>query len=183
MQGLWGSLLPLGLFFGCYKLFGLYLATAVLLLITLLVTAMGYWRSRRIDVWQITSSGFVVLMAAATLVFRNPWFIKLKPTAVYWLLAISFVVCKLWRKNCPTMVELMLKHLPYSVGQKTTNYLNYLWGISFGLIGLVNLAVAYNCSTDVWVNFKLFGALGWLLITSVLQGVIMHLVDDESCKS
>jgi len=33
--------------------------------------------------------------------------------------------------------------------------------------------VAYNYSTDTWVNFKLFGSTGLMLVFVVLQGIML----------
>jgi intracellular septation protein len=38
--------------------------------------------------------------------------------------------------------------------------LNTIWAIFFIVLGFVNLYVAYSFSTEIWVNFKLFGLLG-----------------------
>ena len=173
MQSLWSGLLPLILFFSFYKFYNLYAATAVLLLVTLVIVSLHYWRYRKLEYWQLISSGVVVLMAAATLALRDPWFIKLKPTVVYWLLAASFGFCR-YVLHCPTIVEKMLKQWPDVIDSPTIlKYLNYLWTISFGMLGLVNGLIAYTCNTNIWVNFKLFGALGWLLLTSCLQAMIL----------
>ena len=40
-------------------------------------------------------------------------------------------------------------------------------------MGFINLAVAFNFSTDTWVNFKLFGGMGLMLIFTVGQGIYM----------
>ena len=48
-------------------------------------------------------------------------------------------------------------------------------------MGLLNLWVAYTFSTDTWVNFKLFGGLGLMLVFTVAQGLYLsrYLKDDE----
>jgi intracellular septation protein len=40
-------------------------------------------------------------------------------------------------------------------------------------MGALNLAVAYNFSTDAWVNFKLFGGIGLMLAFIVLQALML----------
>ena len=40
-------------------------------------------------------------------------------------------------------------------------------------MGVLNLYVAYNYSTDIWVNFKLFGGLGLMLLFTLAQGVYL----------
>jgi intracellular septation protein len=59
--------------------------------------------------------------------------------------------------------------------------LNFAWIAFFGIMGFLNLWVAYNFSTDTWVNFKLFGALGLMLVFTVAQGLYLsrHLKDQD----
>ena len=45
------------------------------------------------------------------------------------------------------------------------------WGVFFLFKGTLNLWVAYNFSTDTWVNFKLFGGMGLMLAFIIAQAV------------
>jgi intracellular septation protein len=51
----------------------------------------------------------------------------------------------------------------------------------FALMGLLNLWVAYSFSTDTWVNFKLFGGIGLMLLFTLAQGLYLsrYIKDDE----
>jgi intracellular septation protein len=51
--------------------------------------------------------------------------------------------------------------------------LNLSWATFFALMGIINLYVAFNYSTDTWVNFKLFGSTGLMLVFVVLQGLML----------
>ena len=59
--------------------------------------------------------------------------------------------------------------------------LNFAWIAFFALMGLVNLWVAYSFDTAIWVDFKLFGATGLMLLFMVAQGVYIsrHLPEGE----
>ena len=48
--------------------------------------------------------------------------------------------------------------------------LSYAWIVFFALLGGANLYVAYHYSESTWVNFKLFGTLGLMLLFMVVQG-------------
>ena len=50
------------------------------------------------------------------------------------------------------------------------NTLQKAWIAFFAVVGGINLAVAYTCSTDTWVNFKLFGLMGLTLIFTIGMG-------------
>jgi intracellular septation protein len=43
----------------------------------------------------------------------------------------------------------------------------------FAVMGVLNLWVAFNYSTDTWVSFKLFGGMGLMIVFIVLQGVLL----------
>jgi intracellular septation protein len=51
--------------------------------------------------------------------------------------------------------------------------LNFAWVTFFAFMGLLNLWVAYSFSTDTWVNFKLFGGVGLMLLFTVAQGLYL----------
>jgi intracellular septation protein len=51
--------------------------------------------------------------------------------------------------------------------------LNLSWVAFFAFMGIANLYVAYNFSTDTWVNFKLFGGMGLMLAFVLLQAVML----------
>ena len=51
--------------------------------------------------------------------------------------------------------------------------LSWAWIIFFALMGVLNLWVAYTFSTAAWVNFKLFGALGLMLVFTLAQGLYL----------
>ena len=40
-------------------------------------------------------------------------------------------------------------------------------------MGAANLYVAFNYSTDIWVNFKLFGGIGLMLVFTLAQGLYL----------
>jgi intracellular septation protein len=54
-----------------------------------------------------------------------------------------------------------------------------MWGLFFGVLGFINLYVAFNYSTDAWVNFKLFGFTGLMLVFILGQGVWLSKYIDE----
>ena len=60
--------------------------------------------------------------------------------------------------------------------------LNFAWVAFFALMGLLNLWVAYSFSTDTWVNFKLFGGIGLMLLFTLAQGLYLsrYLTDEPT---
>ncbi|MBI3054121.1 MAG: septation protein IspZ, partial [Betaproteobacteria bacterium] len=53
----------------------------------------------------------------------------------------------------------------------------------FAVMGVLNIYVALNFSTDTWVNFKLFGGMGLMLVFIVLQALMLSkYVDTKDSK-
>jgi intracellular septation protein len=61
--------------------------------------------------------------------------------------------------------------------------MNLSWGVFFALMGVANLWVAYNFSTDDWVNFKLYGTIGLMLVFVMIQSLMLaKYIDKEEPK-
>jgi intracellular septation protein len=154
------------------------LATIVVIVATLLQVAILLARGKKVDMILWVSLALVVVMGALTVWLHSETFIKWKPTLLYWVMALAFAVAWLgWRKN---LVRVMLGSqlsLPDAVWQR----LNVAWAAFFVAMGALNLWVAYTFSTPAWVNFKLFGIMGLLLVFALGQGVYLsrHLRDEE----
>lgn len=158
--------LPIILFFVAYKVWGIYVATLTAMAISLIQILYFWLRHHRFELMQVITLIIILLLGTATLLLHNPLFIKWKPTAIYWAFAVAFLVTHFFAKK--TLIERMLDkniNLPKTVWRK----LNLSWIIFFMLLGIVNIYVLYNFSTNAWVNFKLFGALGATILFVVIQ--------------
>jgi intracellular septation protein len=89
---------------------------------------------------------------------------------LYWLFGATLAVAGLaFKKNLiRSMMEKQMV-LPDFVWRR----LLASWIAFFIFMGAVNLFVAYNFSTDAWVNFKLFGGLGLMLLFVFLQALLL----------
>lgn len=89
---------------------------------------------------------------------------------LYWLFALVLAgAALLFRRNLiRTMLGAQLQ-LPDPVWTR----LNWSWTGFFAVMGAVNLWVAYSFSTDIWVNFKLFGGLGLMLVFVIGQAMFL----------
>lgn len=155
------------------------LATVTVILATLAQVAWLKLRGRRVDTMLWVSLGLVVVLGGATIYFHNETFIKWKPSVLYWLMGLSLWLSPLlFGKNLLRVLLGEQMELPDRVWHR----LNFAWVAFFGLMGLLNLWVAYHFSTDGWVNFKLFGGIGLMLLFTLAQGLYLsrHLKDDEA---
>jgi intracellular septation protein len=161
---------PVLLFFIAFKAFGIFVATAVAMGATFGQIAFLWWRGRKIDKMLWVSLAVITVFGGATLMLANETFIKWKPTVLYWLFGTALLVASLaFKKN---LVRSMMEH-QVSLPEEVWKRLQASWIAFFAVMGGLNLYVAYNFSTDAWVNFKLFGGLGLMLAFVLLQALML----------
>lgn len=196
------DLMPVLMFFGAYKVAGLYeiaaselasevlgksistqqapilIATAITILATFIQIAVVWLRHRKVDTMLWVTLAIVTLLGGATLIFNNPVFIKWKPTAVYWLFSVALMVSALlFRKNLIRAVLEAQIHLPEPIWERV----NVAWAVFFALMGVLNLYVAFSFPEATWVNFKLFGGTGLMLLFVLGQGFYLsRYIEEES---
>ena len=164
------DLFPVILFFVVFKILGIYAATASAIIATLLQIAWVKYRHGKVDGMLIASGVIIVVFGGATLLLHNELFIKWKPTVLYWLFAIVLFASEIfWNKNLIRAVMDKQLALPDPIWRK----LNHAWAGFFAVLGLLNLYVAFNFATETWVNFKLFGTMGLMLVFVVLQSLFL----------
>jgi intracellular septation protein len=146
------------------------LATLVVIAATVTQILVMLVRGKKIDLMLWISLALVVVLGGATVWFHSETFIKWKPSVLYWAMGLSFWISQVvFRKNLLQALMGEQLELPPGVWQR----LNFAWIAFFGMMGLLNLYVAYSYTTDVWVNFKLFGGIGLMLLFTLAQGVYL----------
>jgi intracellular septation protein len=164
------DLFPVILFFITFKIYGIYAATAVAIAATFMQIGWVWFRHRKVDTMLWVSLVIIVVFGGATLILQDETFIKWKPSVLYWLFAIALLVAHaVFNKN---LIRVMMKGqitLPETVWSR----LNASWAAFFASMGGANLYVAFNYSTETWVNFKLFGFMGLMLAFVLLQGLML----------
>jgi intracellular septation protein len=81
--------------------------------------------------------------------------------------AISLIVSdKIFNKNLIKLLSGDALNLQDNLWQK----LSTSWAVFFVTMAVLNISVAYSVSTDMWVNFKLFGLLGLTILFGIGQG-------------
>jgi intracellular septation protein len=172
------DVLPVVLFFAAFKLYDIYVATAVAIAATVVQVSWLKLRGRRVDLMLWASLAIIVVFGGATLLLQDETFIKWKPTVLYWLFGVVLAVGMLgFRKNLIRTVLGEQMRLPDPVWAR----LNWSWVAFFGFMGAANLYVAYNYPTDLWVNFKLFGGIGLMIAFVVVQSLVLakYLQDEQ----
>ncbi len=146
------------------------IATLVVMLATAAQIVWVWFRHGRVDRMLWISLVLVVVFGGLTLFFQDETFIKWKPTLLYWIFAgtLAFASLVLGKNAIRAMIGEQIS-LPEAIWGR----LNLAWIVFFAFMGVLNLVVAFNFSTDTWVNFKLFGGMGLMLVFVLIQGVFL----------
>lgn len=173
---------PLVFFFIAYKFFGIYIATAIAMIASLLQVISYRFKHQHYEKMHLISLVLIFVLGGATLFFHNPWFIKWKPTGIYWVTALVFLGSNFITQK-PLIQKMMEGNI--SLPKKIWRRLNLAWVVFFIIMGSANLFVAYSFSTDTWVNFKLFGGAGLTLLFVFLQAFYLskHIIEKEAIPS
>ena len=168
---------PIILFFVAFKFAGIYVATGVAMVATVGQIGWLRYKTGKVDPMQWVSLGVIVLFGGATLISHNDTFIKWKPTVLYWLMAGALLAGQVFfRRNLLKSLMGAQMELPDAAWR----VMNWSWTAFFAAMGVINLWVAFNFDTDTWVNFKLFGGLGLMLVFVVGQALYLsrHMKDE-----
>jgi intracellular septation protein len=155
------------------------LATVVVVIASLAQVAWLKARGKKVDMMLWISLALVVVLGGLTVWLHSETFIKWKPTGLYWAMGLSFLISQtLLGKN---LLKLMIGQ-QLSLPEAVWHRLGLAWVAFFTLMGILNLWVAFNFSTATWVNFKLFGGIGLMLLFTLAQGLYInrHLPDNRS---
>ena len=146
------------------------LATAVAIIATFAQIGWLLARRQHVDNMLWVSLIIIVLFGGATIYFHDEHFIKMKPTVLYWCFALVLLGSPLvLKKNL--MKSMMGKQL--ALPEMVWSRLNLAWGIFFAAMGALNLYIAFNFPLSFWVNFKLFGFLGLMIVFVILQSIYL----------
>jgi intracellular septation protein len=171
---------PVLLFFVAFKVYDIYVATAVAIAATFVQIGWVWLRHRKVDTMLWISLAVIVVFGGATLLLQDETFIKWKPTVLYWLFGVALAVAAaIFKKNLIRALMEKQVTLPDVVwGKLLASWIGF-----FVTMGALNLFVAYNFSTDAWVNFKLFGGMGLMLVFVVLQALMLgKYIEDKPGK-
>jgi intracellular septation protein len=162
---------PVVLFFIAFKLYDIYVATAVVIVATIFQVAFTWFRYRKVEIMQWITLGLILVMGGATLYLQNEQFIKWKLSIIEWLFGVVFLGSQFIGKK-PIVERMMSANLalPAVIWKR----LNTMWGYFFISVGFINLYVMYNYDTEDWVTFKTFGVPGLMVIFILLQMIFLY---------
>lgn len=144
---------PVLIFFITYFLAGIYWATGMIMVATVISMIISRLLLGHISVTLLVTTALVVGFGGLTLYFNDPSFIKMKPTIINLVFAVTLF----------GGVLIGRPPLRYILGEivKLTDagwrLLSIRYGIFFLAMAALNELVWRNFSEPLWVNFKFFG--------------------------
>lgn len=170
---------PLVVFFIVNAKLGIFTATSVFMVVTVLALAFSYWKLKKLPTMPLIGGAFIMVFGGLTIILEDDTFIKLKPTIVNTLFSATLFVGLYMNKSfLKTVLESAL-----SLDDKGWRILTWRWAFYFLFLAIVNELVWRTQTTDMWVNFKVFGVMPLTLLFSLSQVplILRHGVetDDE----
>ena len=156
---------PLAVFFIFYTRSGLQASILPFMVATVIAVLFSYILEKKIPIMPTVGAGIVLLFGGLTIYFDNDVFFKMKPTIINLLFAAILYGGILINKP-------LLKYLlgaALKLEEEGWKILTQRWIGFFIALAVLNEIVWRTQSTDVWVNFKVFGILPITFIFTMTQ--------------
>tara|TARA_B100001057_G_C22742646_1_gene908436 strand:- start:460 stop:990 length:531 start_codon:yes stop_codon:yes gene_type:complete len=173
MQKFLFDLFPIILFFIAFKVYDIFIATAVAIVATLLQIIYVYLKNNKVEKVLLFNGVMITLLGGLTIFLQDKMFIMWKPSVLYWCFALILLFSNVFLKK--NLVQMALGK-QVELKNNFWNVINWYTSAFFVLLGFINLYVAYNFSEDTWVNFKLFGITGLLFVYMIFLGLYISKV-------
>ena len=156
---------PLVLFFVANARWGIFTGTAVFMVAILIALAASYALTRRLPIMAVVSGVIVTVFGGLTLFLQDETFIKVKPTIIYALFGATLLAGLVFRKP---LLEIVFDSM-FNLTEEGWRKLTLRWSLFFFFMAALNEVVWRTQSTDVWISFKLFGAVPLTFVFAALQ--------------
>lgn len=163
--------IPLIVFFAIYKLYDIYAATAALIIVTACTLAITWFKYRKVEKMQLITFAMVAVFGGFTLFTQDSSFIKWKVTVIYCVFSLVLLISQFGFKQ--NLLKKMLGKemvLPEFVWSRV----NVAWSLFFLTLAGLNHYIAFNMSEEIWVDFKVFGVLGIMLVFTILTVMYLY---------
>ncbi len=144
---------PIVIFFAAYYFGDLYIATAAIMVTTLIALAISYYYTRSLPMMPMVTAVVVMVFGGLTLYLNDETFIKMKPTIIY---AIFSVILFAGLALGKSFIKILFDNF-WDLSDDGWKKLTIRLAVFFLAMAIANEIVWRNFSTDLWVNVKVFG--------------------------
>ena len=156
---------PLAIFFIFYSRGNLQSAILPFMVATIIAVLLSYIIEKKIPIMPTVGAGIILVFGGLTIYFDNEIFFKMKPTIINIVFACVLYGGELYNK--PLLKFLLGRTL--KLQNKGWSLLTKRWIGFFIALAILNEIVWRTQSTDIWVNFKVFGILPITFIFTMTQ--------------
>ena len=153
----------------------LYLSITAVIIATLISLVALYIKERKISTMMLVSTVILIVFGGLSIFLKNDIFFKMKPTIINGLFAIILIGSTFFNKP----VLKLLLNSSMKLTDQGWSLMNKLWSGFFIFLALLNEIVWRTQTTDVWVNFKVFGIMGITIVFTIIQIPLLkkHFID------
>ena len=156
---------PLAIFFIFYTRGDLQSAILPFMIATIIAVLFSYIIEKKIPIMPTVGAGIILIFGGLTIYFDNEVFFKMKPTIINILFGVILYIGQIINK--PLLKYLLGNAL--KLQEKGWSILTKRWIGFFIALAILNEIVWRTQSTDLWVNFKVFGILPITFIFTLTQ--------------
>ena len=160
---------PLAVFFIFYSRGDLQSAILPLMIATIIAVAFSYIMEKKIPIMPTIGAAIILVFGGLTIYFDNEIFFKMKPTIINILFATILYAGQIMKR--PLLKSLFSGNL--KLQEEGWSQLTKRWISFFIALAILNEIIWRTQSTDLWVNFKVFGILPITFIFTMTQ---IHLI-------
>ena len=156
---------PLAVFFIFYTRGDLQTAILPFMIATIIAVLFSYIIEKKIPIMPTVGAVIILIFGGLTIYFDNEIFFKMKPTIINLLFAGILFIGILLNKS-------LLKYLlsgAIKLEDEGWSILTKRWIGFFISLAILNEIIWRTQSTDLWVNFKVFGILPITFIFTLTQ--------------
>ncbi|MEK9927204.1 MAG: inner membrane-spanning protein YciB [Halieaceae bacterium] len=149
---------------------GIYSATAVLIVSTLISLPIIYWVSGELEKRLLWTAAAVAVFGGATLAFQNELFIQWKPSIFNWGMALAFGASQVFGSQ-NFLQRLMGQQI--KLPDRIWTRICWVWVAHFTIVGILNLVVAYRFPEATWVSYKLWSGIAFTVLLMIITTLLM----------
>jgi intracellular septation protein len=156
---------PLAAFGITYFFAGIFWATGVVMVTSVLALAASWSQFGRLLPVPLMTAAVVVVFGGLTFWLHDPRFIKIKPTIINLLFGGVLLFGLMTGRP---LLKLLLGEA-FKLTEEGWRKLSLRWALFFLGLAALNEVVWRSFSETVWVNFKVFGILGLSMVFAMAQ--------------